>query len=103
MGPVEMVSHLQEVLSVHQWLSWLRSHPNPAFSTVGHGMAFGLETGRLPNWVSEGYNRFFTLNYQVMSNEQMAVVVANAAASLQENTVAEAVRGLQQEMGQVVR
>lgn len=95
------VARLQQPLSVGQWVLWLESHPNASLRNVGHGMEFGMRSGRLPNWVREGYDRFFMLNHEVMSNEQMVEAVAMAAMA--ENNVAAAVRALQQAMGQVVR
>lgn len=96
------IKNLQEPLTIHQWIQWLKTHADERISNLGHGIEFATQTGRLPNWTTKGFDRYFTREQKIMTNKQMASTLADAALS-HGGTTASAVKALQRAMGLTVR
>lgn len=90
-------------MTVRDWLNVCQYSRDSRFQNLYHALVYGLETGRLPNWLRNGYDRYFTRNSQRMSNVQVRNVLARAADSQEELTTAAALRTLQAEFGLTVR
>ena len=72
-------------------------------NAISAGIKFGIETGRLPNWMSLAGDKFFTINHSRATNTEARERIITAALSLTDNSTASACKALQAAFGITTR
>lgn len=87
-------------MSIQDFINTCRNSNDARLNNIAHGIRFGIQTGRLPNWTSDSQGqRFFTLNHQRLNNTQARSAIIAAAIAQTEMTTASATRALQNAFG----
>lgn len=86
-------------VTVHEWLNLCRYSSDARFQNLAVTLEWALATGRMPNWLPQGYDRFFTKDNKVMTNCQVRAALAQAADSQESLTQAAALVALQKAFG----
>lgn len=76
---------------------------SPALNAISAGIKFGIETGRLPNWMSLAGDKFFTINHRRATNTEIRALIITAALHLPDNSTQTACRTLQALFGITTR
>lgn len=85
---------------VRQWLRFCEYSSDQRFVALYYALEFGLQSGRLPGWERDGYDRYLSRGGQRLSSVQVRSLLARAAQRLVDDlSQAAALRSLQQEFG----
>lgn len=66
---------------------------------IAAGIKFGIDTGRLPNWMSLGNDKFFTISGRRATNTEARERIVTAALALSDRSTAAACKALQAAFG----
>ena len=90
-------------MTVQDWITVTGHSSNDSVRNIHFALKHGLSTGRLPNWTLIGFDKFFTKNGKVMTNQQQRNAIVTAIMKQKENTTSSGVKALQFAFGITVR